>query len=165
MESSAVLCWIPERGAPTLHQHSSIALENHPFVRSWGRLKWWCSRPTLSFHLDTEVTKDRSNLLSLENPKYREKINWFAHLRVITMDDTDEKAASSTFTLRSRRICQDQDSYQATDRATRRSYCRTNSIWLDHDVPCESISPDQYVSDTEFICWLRTPLQTGCVGP
>ena len=46
-----------------------------------------------SFHLETEVTKvNRSQLLSLGNPKYKEKIARFPHLQGIIMDDTDEKA-------------------------------------------------------------------------
>ena len=46
-----------------------------------------------SFHLDTEVTKvNRSQLLSLGNRKYKEKIAGFLHLQGIIMDDTDEKA-------------------------------------------------------------------------
>ena len=46
-----------------------------------------------SFHLDMEVTKvNRSQLLSLANPKYKEKIARFPHLQGIIMDDTDEKA-------------------------------------------------------------------------
>lgn len=46
-----------------------------------------------SFHLETEVTKvNRSQLLFLGNPKYKEKIARFPHLQGIIMDDTDEKA-------------------------------------------------------------------------
>lgn len=46
-----------------------------------------------SFHLETDVTKvNRSQLLSLGNPKYEEKIARFPHLQGIIMDDTDKKA-------------------------------------------------------------------------
>ena len=45
-----------------------------------------------SFVLKTEVTRvERSNLLSLPNPKYNETIKRFEHLKGVTMDDTDEK--------------------------------------------------------------------------
>lgn len=45
-----------------------------------------------SFALKTEVTKvDRSHLLSLPNPKYKETIEQFKHLKGVTMEDTDEK--------------------------------------------------------------------------
>ena len=45
-----------------------------------------------TFVLKTEVTKvDRSHLLSLPNPKYKETIGQFKHLKGVTMDDTDEK--------------------------------------------------------------------------
>ena len=44
-------------------------------------------------NVDTEVTKvNRSQLLSLGSPKYKEKIARFPHLQGIIMDDTDEKA-------------------------------------------------------------------------
>ena len=45
-----------------------------------------------SFVLKTGVTTvERSNLLSLPNPKYNETIKRFEHLIGVTMDDTDEK--------------------------------------------------------------------------
>ena len=46
-----------------------------------------------SFHLEMDVKKvNRSQLLSLGNPKYKEKVARFSHLQGIIMDDTDKKA-------------------------------------------------------------------------
>ena len=45
-----------------------------------------------SFALKTEVTRvERSSLLSLPNPKYKDTIEQFNHLKGVTMEDTDEK--------------------------------------------------------------------------
>jgi uncharacterized protein YoxC len=45
------------------------------------------------FKINTEVTKvDRDKLLTLDNPKYQDKINLFAHLQGVSMDDDDTKA-------------------------------------------------------------------------
>ena len=45
------------------------------------------------FKISTEVTKvDRDKLLMLDNPKYQDKINLFAHLQGVSMDDDDTKA-------------------------------------------------------------------------
>ena len=47
---------------------------------------------TGEFQLRTEVTKvDRGTLLSLENPRYKELVERYDHLKEITMDDVDEK--------------------------------------------------------------------------
>ena len=44
------------------------------------------------FHLETEVTKvDRGELLTLNNPRYKEIIAKFPHLKEVKMDDVDEK--------------------------------------------------------------------------
>ena len=44
------------------------------------------------FHLETEVTKvDRGELLTLNNPQYKEIIAKFPHLKEVKMDDVDEK--------------------------------------------------------------------------
>ena len=44
------------------------------------------------FQLRTEVTKvDRGTLLSLENPRYKELVERYNHLKKVTMDDVDEK--------------------------------------------------------------------------
>jgi hypothetical protein len=44
------------------------------------------------FKLQTEVTKvDRSNLLSVENPRYKQILSHFNHLKGVTMADVDEK--------------------------------------------------------------------------
>ena len=44
------------------------------------------------FQLRTEVTKvDRGTLLSLENPRYKELVERYDHLKEVTMDDADEK--------------------------------------------------------------------------
>lgn len=44
------------------------------------------------FQLRTEVTKvDRSTLLSFENPRYKDMVERYDHLRGVTMDDIDEK--------------------------------------------------------------------------
>ncbi len=44
------------------------------------------------FQLETEVTKvNRGVLLALDNPQYLTLINQYAHLRGITIDDTDTK--------------------------------------------------------------------------
>ena len=45
-----------------------------------------------NFRINTEVTKvDRDKLLTLENPQYQQKINQYAHLQGISMDDDDTK--------------------------------------------------------------------------
>ena len=42
------------------------------------------------FRINTEVTKvDRDKLLTLENPQYQQKINQYAHLQGISMNDDD----------------------------------------------------------------------------
>ena len=47
---------------------------------------------TGEFQLRTEVTKvDRGMLLSLENPRYKELVERYNHLKKVTMDDVDEK--------------------------------------------------------------------------
>ena len=47
---------------------------------------------TGEFQLRTEVTKvDRGTLLSLENPRYKELVERYNHLKKVTMDDVDEK--------------------------------------------------------------------------
>ena len=47
---------------------------------------------TGEFQLRTEVTKvDRGTLLSLENPRYKELVERYDHLKEVTMDDADEK--------------------------------------------------------------------------
>ena len=44
------------------------------------------------FHLETEVTKvDRGELLTLNNPRYKEISAKFPHLKEVKMDDVDEK--------------------------------------------------------------------------
>ena len=45
------------------------------------------------FRINTEVTKvDQDKLLTLENPQYQQKINQYAHLQGISMDDYDTKS-------------------------------------------------------------------------
>ena len=45
-----------------------------------------------NFQLKTEVTKvDRSNLLCVDNPRYKQLVNHFNHLKGITMADVDDK--------------------------------------------------------------------------
>ena len=47
---------------------------------------------TGEFQLRTEVTKvDRETLLSLENPRYKELVERYDHLKEVTMNDLDEK--------------------------------------------------------------------------
>ena len=44
------------------------------------------------FHIETEVTRvERSDLLTLDNPKYKEILANHSHLHGITMQDEDEK--------------------------------------------------------------------------
>ena len=44
------------------------------------------------FKLETEVTPvDRNELLTLKNPKYRDMLCKFEHLKDVTMHDIDEK--------------------------------------------------------------------------
>ena len=44
------------------------------------------------FKLETEVTQvDRIELLTLKNPKYRDMLCKFEHLKDVTMHDIDEK--------------------------------------------------------------------------
>ena len=76
-----------------------------------------------SFVLKTEVTRvERSNLLSLPNPKYNETIKRFEHLKGVTMDDTDEKERTSdSFNLRSKRLCEDQNAFPTTCRSNGRA--------------------------------------------
>ena len=45
-----------------------------------------------NFKLETEVTQvDRNELLTLKNPKYRDMLSKFEHLKDVIMHDTDEK--------------------------------------------------------------------------
>ena len=43
------------------------------------------------FDLDVNITKIKKELLSLDNPKYREVLSKYSHLRAVEMDDDDQK--------------------------------------------------------------------------
>ena len=46
----------------------------------------------VDFCLDTEVTKvDKNQLISLENPRYEQRLTKYVHLKGIEMEDKDSK--------------------------------------------------------------------------
>jgi len=89
--SSALLKCLKKRPISRERRRIDMMMQSTIQVIELHKLK--ISNVDGSFHLETEVTKvHRSQLLSLGNPKYKEKIARFPHLQGIIMDDTDKKA-------------------------------------------------------------------------
>ena len=76
---------------PTRTPTKTMMIQSTNQVNELHKLK--ISNVDGSFHFDTEVTKvNHSQLFSLGNPKYKEKVARFPHLQGVIMDHTDEKA-------------------------------------------------------------------------
>ena len=106
MESDAECCWIMEQEARLVLQLFLPVLTSNLFVKEYGRIEMMVQSRTKitevhkikvnsveeTFNLETEVTEvDRDVLLYLNNPRCKEMMAKYPHLKRINLQDVDDR--------------------------------------------------------------------------
>ena len=95
----------------------------------------------------------------LENPKYKEMISKYPHLKGLEMEDGNNKPMlSMQLILGTSKYARIKDK-QTKDTVPGRAHCRENKVRMDGDVPRTRGQPKQHVPDSDFGCRLQGPMQ------